>query len=89
MKDYINSQEEEADQFEAYGEENFDDEPPLENPDEVDHYILAHQEPFEGKETRLSIENLEKYNLYKMSIHEKRARLSELYGVFGMNTVGG
>ena len=24
-----------------------------------------------------------------MSIHEKRARLTELYGVFGMNTVGG
>ena len=34
-------------------------------------------------------ENLEKYNLYKMSLHEKRLRMQELYTVFGMHTVGG
>lgn len=75
-----------AEEFENYDHQEFFDEGQADYAQDFGPNV---QDSDPISQNPLSLENLEKYNLYKMSIHEKRARLAELYSVFGMNTVGG
>lgn len=64
---------------------------PKKHPDNDHHHLLPQKQgsATTGMMNMSPGKTLEDYNLYKMSIHEKRYRMFELYRVFGMDTVGG